>query len=282
MKTNQQKANWILDLALFSGFLVSFALDLTGLSLHQWIGVLGGVLAAYHLVNHWDWVVAVTRRYFHKTSPQARGYYLLDGLILIGSFLILLTGLVISSWLDLPLTNYSAFKDIHVTTSIVTLIAIVLKIGLHWRWIVRVARQKLFIPLPPAPRPALVPGSMSRAEFLKLMGFVGVASLVAVAFTLNDNLETQAAALPTYSTTSKDAAGTEAVPPTTQAAAGSANQPGATPTTASTSQALPTPTTGTSTTACFVRCDKHCSYPGNCRKYQDANANGLCDQGECL
>ena len=46
MKTHRPKTNWLIDLALFVGFLVAFVLDLTGLPLHQLLGVLVGAVAA--------------------------------------------------------------------------------------------------------------------------------------------------------------------------------------------------------------------------------------------
>jgi hypothetical protein len=31
-----------------------------------------------------------------------------------------------------------------------------------------------------------------------------------------------------------------------------------------------------------VRCNRGCSFPGQCHRYVDSNANNLCDNGECL
>jgi hypothetical protein len=266
MKINQQKSNWILDALLFIGLLVAFAMDWTGLPMHQWIGVFGGLLATYHLILHWDWATSVTMRFFGKTSHQARTYYLLDAAIMIGFYLIVITGIVISTWLNLALTNYTAWVDFHITTSILTLILVVLKISLHSRWIVRVARQSIFRPVPqPAPvirtapvlksvpAPVSASGMMTRRDFLKLMGIVGVASLAAVSFTFNNNQEAQAGTAVTDSSVSQSA-----------------------------SQAYPSSSTTTTTTAsCAVQCNKRCSFPGNCHRYQDTNGNNRCDFGEC-
>ena len=46
----KQKTNWWIDLVLFAGFIVTFFMDLTGMELHQWIGILVGFRAAYHLL----------------------------------------------------------------------------------------------------------------------------------------------------------------------------------------------------------------------------------------
>jgi len=256
MKTNIQKSNWIIDALLFVGFLIAFALDLTGLSMHQWLGVFIALFAVYHLILHWDWVVAVTARFFGRTSGQARAYYLLDGALLFGLFLITGTGLVISTWFNLTLANYSAWAAFHEVVSYVTLALVVLKIALHWRWIVRVARQFSLAPQPqpvPAlkPAPAAASVNVTRRDFLKLMGIVGAASVLAFTSALNDDDESSSTSA-SSSTTS---------------------------TTSTTSSS----TASTSATTCTLNCpkNKHCSFPGDCRRYQDTSGNGRCDLGEC-
>jgi len=100
----KQKTNWWIDLVLFTGFILTFYLDLTGLELHQWIGVFSAVLAAYHLLTHRDWVEAITRRFFVTANGRSRLYYVMDTGLLIGFALIVATGLVISTWLGLTIT----------------------------------------------------------------------------------------------------------------------------------------------------------------------------------
>lgn len=72
MKSGKQKSNWFVDGILFTGFLIAFFLDLTGVPLHQWLGIFIGTFCSYHLLAHWTWVKAVTRCYFGSTSGQAR------------------------------------------------------------------------------------------------------------------------------------------------------------------------------------------------------------------
>jgi len=47
-----QNSKWLVDITLFTGFVLAFFLDLTGLELHQWVGVAAGGLATYHLITH--------------------------------------------------------------------------------------------------------------------------------------------------------------------------------------------------------------------------------------
>ncbi len=286
MNTNRQKGNWLLDFLLFIGFLVSFFLDLTGLPLHQWIGVIGGALIAWHLILHWNWVKAITCRFFGKTCGQARVYYLLDVILTAGFLLILVSGLVISTWLNLPLTNYLDWKAFHVAASLTTLAVLVLKIVLHWRWILRTASQPLFLPSRPPLKPSPAAAGMSRRDFLKLVGIVGAASLLAAYSAVNDNRAAQAVSptgtppSPTPTQGPNASLNKNAAQATYSDAAPTAVWPEATSTLPPTSTPAAAPTE--SIPGCIVRCSNHCSYPGSCRRYQDTNFNNLCDLGECL
>ncbi len=256
---NKTLWNWLVNLVLWVGFLVAFFLELTGLEAHQWLGLALGALAGYHLALHWKWVQAVGARFFGKTSGQARSYYLVDAAILCGFFLMVSTGIAISSWL--ALANVSFWVNLHVSSSILTLLLVVAKLGLHWRMIVQAAQKYILAPLAPQPVHQ-VPASqarLTRRSFLTLMGIVGVAASAAIT-----NVQANAPADATSSPTA-------AAPAT-----GSVTASG------STGQTAAGATTTTSTNACMLRCNKGCSYPGRCRRYTDTNKNGKCDLGECV
>jgi cytochrome b len=256
-KTSKSQANWLIDAVLFIGFLLTFFLDLTGVELHQWIGIAVCAIAFYHLWVHWDWVGAVTARFFKRTSGQARLYYMVDACMVVGFLLILFTGLAISTWFALPLNNYADWTNVHAIVSIVTLVVVVLKIAIHGRWIISVAKRYIFAPAMPgtAPRAAQVVTvpSTSRRDFLKLMGVVGLASAIAAASALDSV---------------KDALGQDASTSTTDTA------------TQTTSDNQSSTTQSSST--CTVRCQRRCSYPGHCHRYVDTNQNQRCDMGECV
>jgi hypothetical protein len=249
----------MIDAALLAGFLATFFVDLTGLVAHQWLGMAVGLLVGYHFLSHWNWVKSVTLRFVGQTSRQARHYYVTDASLMLGFALILVTGLVISSWLALPLENYAIWKNIHVIASIVTLLIVVGKIGLHWRWIVTTARR-FFVPAAPAVagfpmRPVPVSARMDRRSFLTLMGLVSIASVIAVKSALDD----------------PSVLVEMAISGTTLQETNQAKQA------ANASSSL----NNTASGGCVVRCNKGCSYPGHCRRYVDTNGNNRCDLGEC-
>jgi hypothetical protein len=263
LMNTKQKTNWWIDLFLFTGFITTFFLDLTGVAAHQWIGIFSGTLAAYHLFLHRGWVGAVSKRFFVKSSGRARLYYALDVLLLLGFVIIGVTGLVISTWLNLSLSDFTAWLNIHITISIATLVTLLLKLAFHWRWIVRTTRKIWAEPVMAhaknaAVQPAKVsPGHMGRREFLQVMGVVGAASFLALAKASRVLAETVA--------TTEAATAEEVDTQTTSNPATSSNQS----------------TSSSSNSSCTVRCRKACSYPGHCHRYMDTNDNGRCDLGAC-
>jgi hypothetical protein len=321
MKTNTQQSRWYIDLALFTAFIAAFFLDLTGLGLHQWLGI--GVLAIslYHLITHWKWVKSVTSKFFSQSGQQSKFYYLIDAAILLGMLTIIGTGVVISSWLNLTMIDYPVWRTIHIVASAATLVLTVAKIGLHWRWIVATARKALsFTPAVAATAPALTrtsaakpapaARSYTRREFVGLMGLVGIASVVALSNTLKGlQFVTSTVAEASSNTVSGSTADIAAVPSTSSTAVtdpAAASIATTSPTTASIAVTAPTTTSTTasstavisptaasttvsavssqsqSSSACVISCNRNCYYPGRCRRYVDTNGNNRCDNSECV
>jgi hypothetical protein len=283
MKIDKNKHNWIVDAVLFALFLISFLIDQTGLALHEGLGAAAVLLALYHLLIHWPWVAAITGRFFGRAPLQARAFYVVDFALLAGFALIGVSGLAISTWLNLPLADFEAWDHLHLMSSILTMLLVVLKIAVHWKWVLSAFRRYTtepvmrFFTTPLAPAAA---GRAGRRDFLKLMGVVGAASFVALHGVLDGAQETALA---------------EAIPVDPRAdplpsAPSSAVQAGAPvptatppPSTPLEATAAPLATVTEAQVQCTYRCPNgnHCAYPGECRRYRDSNSNGLCDLGEC-
>ncbi len=262
MKSKTHKMNGLIDAVLFGGFVLACFLKLTGQAAHQWLGIAVGGLALYHLWRHQVWVAAAARRWFGGLAGRARLYSLLDLGLLAGLGGIIVTGVVISSWLNLQLGDYAVWRDWHVAMTLGTLGLLVAKLGLHWRWIAQALRaparptSPARLALPAVAAAAAPAGAVGRRDFLKVMGAVSVAALVTGAQIV-----------------ASQAAATLPVQQIASAAASSSN--------ASTATTITTASNSTSATTCQVRCNRRCSYPGHCRRYTDANQNGRCDWGEC-
>ena len=287
----KNKNRWILDAALFAGLIIACFVDLTGLELHQWIGVIAGAAALYHLVDHIDWVEAAGQRFFGRMAPRARTYFVIDAALLVGFFLMVGTGLVMSTWLNLALTGYAAWRTVHIGATIATLAVTALKVYMHRAWIVQTARKLI-----PAAQPLVTaPSPLPRREFLGVMGVVSAATVLAmgqglkglqnstaeVETTASTGTTSSALATPMVETSQiATAAATQTASPTATAeATATAVEAAAADTSTSTSAAS---TTASAASTCSIRCGKRCSYPGHCRRYVDTNSNNRCDLGECL
>ena len=314
MKTRKSTFNLLVDFVLLSGFLVLFYLEFTGINVHQWLGVALGGLALFHLILHWRWVTAVMKNFKKPAGRKVGLFFSLDVAILFGLVSILVSGLAISTWFSIALADPGAWVDLHISLSIMTLVLIVIKIGLHWQWIVKKFSQAISLSRPLAVQPVPVSTQIdrqriSRRQFLTMMGVVTLASYLAIHNVLKD--ESPSVANASYSGTDEgqetvaDSSVTAEVLPSTDSNTSAdivveeiqpsnTSMPTSQPTSSDT-QTQATLSVDTSSLdsssqqsgsqspeTCFVRCNRRCSYPGQCRRYIDTNSNGKCDLGECV
>jgi len=295
------------NLALLVSFILTYFLDLTGLELHQYLGVAAAGILAVHVITHWKWIMNVSRRLFTKMSGRVRLYYLLDGMLLLAVFLITISGVLISTWLDILLPNYMLLRSIHIVSSIAGLLLLIVKMGMHWKFFTKTLNLFRF-PVRKPPAAAAHTASMyTRRDALKTIGVisaVGVFGLFKAASALavpkaaplpDPEIETIKAdqAVPT----STPMAAEEPIPQLAQAQdgkkrgrrRGSTSQENLVQSTP-VPQQQPTPEVIVSEQTdtiqpvenCVIRCDKGCAFPGLCRRYIDEDQNHLCDLGECL
>ena len=292
---NKNKKNWWIDALLFISFMVTFLLDLTGLELHQWVGILAGLFIIVHYILHRKWIFTIVENFLGRTTWRARIRFLIDFGLVLGFVVIIFTGVIMSTWLDLNLGNYEAWRVLHYWASIATLQVVLLKIILHWDWIINVSRMRLFPLKQKALAPALAmehqpEASASRRQFLRIGAAVGAVAILegvqmgkalAVISGLHEDTETTGHenTVNTYLANDELESGESTFE----------RNPTSSPFTSTSPEILaPTPTsqavldTGNLQDSCVVRCPRGCSYPGHCRRYTDSNNNGLCDLGECL
>lgn len=111
----------------------------TGLSVHEWGGLLICLLFLVHNIVNWKWMTCVTGRFFKKLPAKNRVNYLLDILLLAGFAAIVVSGMAIAETIDfswLPLTGARFFwRNLHIAASLWTLILVGIHVGLHWQWV---------------------------------------------------------------------------------------------------------------------------------------------------
>ncbi|NJP04970.1 MAG: DUF4405 domain-containing protein [Chloroflexaceae bacterium] len=141
----KMRINLVLDIALLLMLLLLYEPRATGMMVHEWLGVVIGSVLVVHLLLHWDWLVAVTRRFLGKTSAQARLNYVLGALLFVAFTAILVSGLMLSKVL-LPMVGLAAVGGgfwhwLHGFAADMTFWLVALHVALHWKWFVALVRR---------------------------------------------------------------------------------------------------------------------------------------------
>lgn len=141
----------MIDVGLFALFALVINVPLTGIAIHEWLGIaIAGVLVV-HLVQHGDWITSIGRRIFTRTSLQNRINYLLMFGLFIGFASITVSGLLISE-VALPFIGFDVAANpfwfwVHVSSVGWVIALTAVHIGMNWRWIVSSADRLVFQPL---------------------------------------------------------------------------------------------------------------------------------------
>jgi len=155
------KTNLWVDTAIFAAFLVAFEPALTGIAVHEWLGLALAAALIAHIVLHWDWVVKVTLQFLRKLFHSSRLNYIVDGILMIAFVVVMLSGILISrsvlSILGIQVAASPAWRFLHSSSADLFLIMVGLHFALHWSWIVNACKRFLINPLRDrlAPRPTL-------------------------------------------------------------------------------------------------------------------------------
>ncbi len=150
-RTSPVKVNYLVDLAIFIAFL--FALDprSTGMAIHEWLGIAFGAAIVTHLLLHWKWLVASTRRLFGKLPWATRVNYILNTLLFVAMTIIVLSGIMMSEValpaLGIQLQSGGAWHQLHSLASDAALYLLALHVALHWKWIVNTTKRYVISPL---------------------------------------------------------------------------------------------------------------------------------------
>lgn len=130
---------WIVDVGLFAIFLLMMNVPLTGIAVHEWLGIGVGAALVVHLVQHGNWVSTNTDRLTSATSFKNRLNWVMMAVLFLAFVSIIVSGLVISEvalpWLGIQ-TAYSSFwLWLHLFSVNVVLLTTAFHLALHWKWI---------------------------------------------------------------------------------------------------------------------------------------------------
>ena len=149
-RINPNLTNLWVDGVVLAGLLASFAPNLTGLLVHEWLSLAFGGTIIIHVLLHWNWLAGITRRFFRQAKWSARLNYLLNFLLFIAFTVVVFSGVMESRFvlqtLGLSSSNEGFWRVLHTLSTDLTLWITALHIAVHWRWIWNWIRKLIHFP----------------------------------------------------------------------------------------------------------------------------------------
>lgn len=150
-KISPTKVNYLVDIAIFIAFLLAMEPRLTNITIHEWLSLAFAATIIVHLLLHWQWLVATTRRFLRKVARQARLNYILNTLFFIDMTLIIFTGIMISEvalpQLGIRFASSFIWRRLHSMTADAGVIILGLHVALHWKWILNTTKRYVVKPI---------------------------------------------------------------------------------------------------------------------------------------
>ena len=128
------------DAACLLAYLVAANPAVTGIGVHEWVGI--GVLLAFlvHVAMHVDWVVEAVKSAVARPSWARTGNLVLDALIVVAFMTAAVSGLMVSGAVlaafGLYADGYYFWDPLHATAAKVLLALLLVHVVAHGKWLV--------------------------------------------------------------------------------------------------------------------------------------------------
>jgi len=136
-----------LDSSLFIAVCVLMVTDVTGIPIHEWLGIALIPALLLHLLLQWPWIATRTRRLPAPRTGRTRVNYGINLVLFLSMVATIQSGLAISrvamrsvfsGWL-----GDRRWGQVHGWASSVLLLMVGLHVALNWDWILAVVRKRL-------------------------------------------------------------------------------------------------------------------------------------------
>ncbi|MEG0070582.1 MAG: DUF4405 domain-containing protein [Raoultibacter sp.] len=134
------KKNVIFDVVALVFYLVVATPALTGIAIHEWLGL--GVAAVFfiHCVMHYDWLSETIKDGLRNFSFVRHGNLAIDVMVLIAFVVVAVSGILISGAvlpaLGLYADGYFFWDSLHAVSAKVLLALLVVHVVAHGKWLV--------------------------------------------------------------------------------------------------------------------------------------------------
>lgn len=134
-----------MDIVALIVYLVAANPSITGISLHEWIGLGTLVVFFVHMALHMEWVVETFRGVVRGGSRSRVGSMVLAALALVAFCVCVVSGLMVSATvlpaMGFVATGYFFWDPLHAVSAKFLLALLLVHVAIHWRWIASFARR---------------------------------------------------------------------------------------------------------------------------------------------
>jgi len=137
-----------LDLAIFALVIAAANPAITGLPLHEWLGIVLVVPALVHLILNWDWVLRAIGGFLGRIRTVARVNLVIDMGLFVSLVAVTLSGFLVIPGLAsaLGLEISPVWHLVHLVSSNLTVAFALAHFALHGKWMWSVLRRLLTPP----------------------------------------------------------------------------------------------------------------------------------------
>lgn len=189
---NKTMIKMALDVVITIIFILLMDVFLTGLLLHEILGLAIFGLFFIHKLLNWSWIKGITKRFFDKNiKAKTKVMYVLDILLVIGISVTTLSGILISVELFPFLASDDSifWTNLHISFSYISFIIISLHIGFHWEMILNFFKKMFKLKEPLKARRLILRAIVAVIALLGIKSSVdnGVIDKIALPLTLAPN-----------------------------------------------------------------------------------------------
>jgi hypothetical protein len=146
------KKNLVIDILIFSAFLTMESPNLSGNTIHEWLGLALLGTFVVHVFMHLDWITSVGKAFFKKLWHSSRLKFVLDILVFLSIITVSLSGIMISKTalpaLGISLGQVSsAWRQLHSLAADAAILMVGLHFALNWGIVVKMFKKYIFSPL---------------------------------------------------------------------------------------------------------------------------------------
>lgn len=138
-------SNFWIDVVAFVVYLVAANPTMTGIGLHEWVGLAALVALFVHCLVHADWVVRACKGAFKARSWARIGVLLLDAALMLSLVVCVVSGIMVSGDVLLSLglfaQGYFFWDPLHAASAKVLLVLLLVHLVVHWRQVASFLRH---------------------------------------------------------------------------------------------------------------------------------------------